>query len=163
MKRRRLVAAALVAALTSSGAAAQELRVALGLVARAIDPHFANIATDQAQAYHLFDRLVMQDQNQRLVPGLATAWRAIGEREWELDLREGVRFDDGSPFTAQDVEFTVRRAGDVPNTTAPLTLYTRGIERVEILGSHRVRMHTKQPAPLLPWDLSTFSVVSKRA
>ena len=159
---RTAIAAAALAIAAASPAGSQELRIALGVLARSIDPHFANVATDQAQSLHLFDRLIMQDENQRLYPGLATAWRVVGEKVWELDLREGVRFHDGSPFTAQDVEFTVGRAGDVPNATAPLSVYTRTIERIEILGPHRVRVHTKQPAPLLPWDLSTFSIVSKR-
>ena len=94
-------------------------------------------------------------------PGLATAWRVVGESLGAPSAR-GRAVPGRLAFTAQDVEFTARRAGDVPNATAPLSVYTRTIDRIEILEPHRVRVHTKQPAPLLPWDLSTFSIVSKR-
>jgi peptide/nickel transport system substrate-binding protein len=161
--RPALAAVAAALALAAAPAPAQELRVGLGAMTRSIDPHFANTGPDVAQSLHLFDKLILQDESQKLVPGLATAWRVAGERAWELDLREGVRFHDGSPFTAEDVVFTVRRAVDVPNSSSPFTTYLRGIERVEVLGPHRIRVHTKQPSPLLPWDLSTFGIVSRRA
>ncbi len=86
----------------------------------------------------------------------------IDERTWELDLRANVTFHDGSPFTGEDVAFTVRRAVDVPGSHSPFQTYLRHVERVEVLEPLRVRIHTKAPSPLLPWDLSTFAVVSKR-
>ena len=162
MTRRPLAVLAAIC-LASGSVAAQELRVALGSMTRSMDPHFANTGPDVANSLHLFDKLILQDEKQKLVPGLATSWRAVGERSWELTLREDARFHDGSPFTADDVVFTVRRAADVPNSSSPFTTYLRGIERVEVLGPHRIRVHTKAPSPLLPWDLSTFGIVSRRA
>ena len=108
MTRRSLVVLAALC-LASGGVAAQELRVALGSMTRSMDPHFANTGPDVATSLHLFDKLILQDEKQKLVPGLATSWRAVDELSWEFKLREGVRFHDGSPFTAEDVVFTLAR------------------------------------------------------
>ncbi|OYW22004.1 MAG: hypothetical protein B7Z52_00145, partial [Burkholderiales bacterium 12-64-5] len=56
------------------------------------------------------------DPNSRPVPALAESWRPVGEDVWELKLREGVRFHDGTPFTADDVAFTFDRIPKVVNS-----------------------------------------------
>ena len=53
-----------------------------------------------------------------MVPGLAESWTNIDPMTWEVKLRQGVTFHDGSPFTAEDVVFSLTRAPDVPNSTA---------------------------------------------
>ena len=158
----RSLVSLLLLALTLGDASAQELRVGLGAMTRSMDPHFANTGPDVANSLHLFDKLIQQDENQTLKPGLAVAWHARGARSWEIELRRGVRFHDGSPFTADDVAFTVKRAVDVPNSSSPFTTYLRAIERVEIIDPHRILVHTREPSPLLPWDLSTFGIISRR-
>lgn len=161
MMRLRAACLVLLAALAGT-ASAQELRIGLGAMTRSIDPHFANTGPDVANSLHVFDKLILQDENQALKPGLAVAWRARGERSWEIELRRDVRFHDGSLFTAEDVAFTVKRAVDVPNSSSPFTTYIRTIARVEILEPHRLLVHTHAPSPLLPWDLSTFPIVSRK-
>jgi len=86
-----------------------------------------------------------------LRPGLATAWRRIDDRTVELDLRQGVRFHDGTPLTAEDVAFSFgpdRMFGrdGLSGPSAPPTDVAAGargtfpgFERVEVLGPHRLR------------------------
>ena len=71
---------AALAALAVAPAGAQDLRVGLGAMTRSMDPHFANTGPDVAQSVHVFDKLIGQDENQKLVPGLAVAWRVAGEK-----------------------------------------------------------------------------------
>ncbi len=150
MKFRSCCLASFLAFVVATGiAAAQELRIGLGAMTRSMDPHFANTGPDVAQSLHLFDKLILQDENQVLKPGLALAWRAQGEKIWEIELRRDVRFHDGSPFTAEDFAFTVKRAVDVPNSSSPFTTYIRGIERIEILEPYRLLVHTRAPSPLI--------------
>ncbi len=88
-------------------AAAQELTIGLGAAVTSIDPHFHALSpNNQVSVRHLFDRLTHSDAQQRLVPGLATEWKAIDDTTWEFKLRKGVKFHDGSEFTAEDVVAT---------------------------------------------------------
>ena len=156
----RLLLIALLAQCLPAGAA--DLRVGLGAFATSMDPHSRNSGPDVANMLHVFDKLILRDEKQQLVPGFAQSWRAIDDRTWEIQLRPGVSFHDGSPFTAEDVAFTVARAVDVPNSRSPFATYIRTIERIDIKNPHLIHIRTAYPAPLLPVDLSTFGIVSKK-
>ncbi|MBX3499226.1 MAG: ABC transporter substrate-binding protein [Alphaproteobacteria bacterium] len=144
-------------------AAARDLRIGLAADATSLDPHYDNFPANNQIARHLFEALVAQDEHQRLVPALATGWRALDERTWEFRLREGVRFHDGSPFTADDVLFSLDRVPRVPNAPSPFTHFTRQILEVEIVDPLTVRLRTAAPAPLLPRELSAIFILSRRA
>jgi peptide/nickel transport system substrate-binding protein len=78
---------------------------------------------------HIFDRLVHQDESQRLIPGLATAWKTVDDLTWEFTLRRGVKFHDGSDFDAHDVVATYKRVPWVPNSPSSYTGFVRPIVR----------------------------------
>ncbi len=158
----RLAAGALAAALVLPGTlAAKELTVGLASEPSSIDPHYHNLTPNNALAREIFDRLIMPDDKQVLKPGLAVSWKAVDDLTWEFKLREGVKWHDGSPFTADDVIFTFGRAPDVPNSPSSFGTYLKGktIEKVDDL---TVRIKTAAPYPLMPNDMSTFSIVSKK-
>src|SRR3989338_368148 len=54
-------------------------------------------------------------------PGLAESWQPVGDTTWEFKLRRGVKWHDGTPFTADDVVFTFERVPAVPNSPSPMT------------------------------------------
>jgi peptide/nickel transport system substrate-binding protein len=143
--------------------AAQELKVGLSAEPGTLDPQFNNQPANNQIAMHMFEALVVQDAAQRLQPALAVAWQAIDDTTWEFKLREGVTFHDGSPFTAEDVVFTLERAPKVPNAPAPFNYFTRQIAGVDVVDPLTVRLRTAAPAPLLPRDLSSIRILSKRA
>lgn len=143
-------------------AVAQDLTIGLGANVSAIDPHFHNTSPNNGIAVQIFDRLVHQDEKQRLVPGLATEWRAIDDTTWEFKLRRGVKFHDGSDFDAQDVLASFRRAPSVPNSPSSFGTYTRPIEKVEAADPYTVRFTTKGTYPLLPNDVSAINIISDR-
>jgi len=143
-------------------AAAQDLTVGLGANVTSIDPHFHNLSPNSSVAAHIFDRLIHQDEKQRLVPGLATEWKAIDATTWEFKLRQGVKFHDGSEFTAEDVVATLKRVPWVPNSPSSFSIYTRAITETIVVDPHTIRFKTKEPYPLLPVDLSTINIVSRK-
>jgi peptide/nickel transport system substrate-binding protein len=156
--------AALLAAVTMvfAGAVnARELTIGLGSEPTAMDPHFHNLGPNNSLLSHLFDALVLQDEKQGLVPGLAVSWRAIDDTTWEFKLRQGVKFHDGSPFTADDVVFTFQRAPDVEGSPSSFGTYTKGKEVVKI-DDHTVRIKTERPYPLMPNDVSTILIISEK-
>ncbi|MEW5660656.1 ABC transporter substrate-binding protein, partial [Streptomyces cinereoruber] len=78
----------------------------------------------------IFDTLVATDAQLKPVPALAESWTVDG-KVWTFKLRPGVKFSDGSPFTAEDVVFTYDRVPKVPNSPSPFTLYLGSVAKAE--------------------------------
>ncbi|MBX6369570.1 MAG: ABC transporter substrate-binding protein [Rhodospirillales bacterium] len=161
--RKSLVAVALCGALVAFNASAQELKVGLGAPPTSMDPLYHNLDPNNQVARHIFDTLIDQDEKQRLRPALATSWKLVDESTWEFKLREGVKFHDGTPFTAEDVVFSIQRAEKVPNSPSAFTIYTKAAKEVVAVDPTTVRIKTDGPYPLLPNDLSNIRIQSKKA
>lgn len=161
MIRRRLAAALTFASLVSIsiGALAQELTIALSAPVTSLDPHFHNLTPNNNVADHVFEKLVSKDAAERMKPGLAESWSAINDTTWEFKLRRGVKWHDGSEFTAEDVVATVKRVPNVPNSPASFATYTRPIADVTAVDKYTVRIKTLRPHPLLPNDLVSIRVI----
>jgi peptide/nickel transport system substrate-binding protein len=148
--------------ITAMQAGAQGISIGYGSNVTSMDPHFHNAVLNRNFSAHIFDRLVHQDEQNRLVPGLAESWRAIDDTTWEFTLRRGVRFHDGSPFDAEDVLATLRRAPAVPNSPSSFGLYTRSIAEASAPDPFTLRIRTRGAYPLLPVDLSNISIISRQ-
>ncbi len=81
----------------------------------------------------------------KLVPGLATSWKAVDDLTWEFKLRKNVRFHDGSPFTAEDVAFTLKRVPNVPNSPSSFATFTKPIVDVKIVDPYTIVFKTAVP------------------
>ena len=155
-----LVAASL--ALAAAGASAQELVIGLSTPVTSLDPHFHNLSPNNSMARHVFETLVANDEAQHLQPGLAESWKTVEPTVWEFKLRKGVRWHDGSEFTAEDVIATLKRVPNVPNSPASKAIYTRAIVEATAPDKYTVRFRTAQPYPLMPNDLSAIEILPKR-
>jgi len=143
-------------------AAAQELSIALSAPITSLDPHYHNLSPNNGMSKHFFDPLVKQDAQQNLKPGLAESWRALDATTWEFKLRKGVKFHDGSDFTAEDVIATFKRVPNVPNSPSSLGIYTRPIKESVAVDKYTLRLKTDRPYPLLPNDLSGIQILPKK-
>jgi peptide/nickel transport system substrate-binding protein len=152
--------ASLALSFAASGA---DLSVGLGADVTSMDPHFHNLTPNNNVGGHIFEPLVSKDQRGRLIPALAESWRAIDELTWEFKLRRGVKFHDGSDFTATDVAFSLDRVPNVPNSPSPFTTYSKQITEKIIVDTHTIRLKTATPYPLMPNDMGTILIVSSRA
>ena len=144
---------------TAMSAAAESLTIGLASEPTAMDPHFHNLGPNNAMSRHIFDRLILQDERQRLAPGLAVSWAPVDDLTWEFKLREGVKFHDGSDFNADDVVCTWERAPNVPNSPSSMGTYTKGKTVVKI-DDYTVHFKTESPYPLMANDVSTISMIS---
>lgn len=159
---RLLIAALAALTVLAAPARAENLTIAIASEPTSIDPHFHNLGPNNAIATHIFDRLINQGPNQELLPGLAVSWEPIGDTTWAFELREGVTFHDGTPFTADDVVFTMGRAGNVPDSPSSFGTYVNSIREVEVIDDHTVHIHTHEVHALLANDLSTVAIVSRK-
>ncbi|MBM3524716.1 MAG: hypothetical protein FJX57_17355, partial [Alphaproteobacteria bacterium] len=72
------------------------------------DPRVTQSRHEEQVIVQIFDQLIMSDENGKLSPGLATAWQlAPDAMSIHLKLREGVKFHDGTAFSAEAVKFTL--------------------------------------------------------
>jgi peptide/nickel transport system substrate-binding protein len=179
LSRRTLLAAS--ASLAASAMAAPDARaqrtgikaritVAMPVGPRTLEPSREVSNVLFRTAYNIFDNLIAIDFRGSfgLQPALATAWRRVEPRVLELDLRQGVVFHDGGPFTAEDVAFSFgqERVGDPKAPGYQLTRpFLSSIERVEIVDPLKVRIVTFTPDPLLEQRLAGWAgqIISKRA
>jgi len=122
---------------------AQTLTLGTKLELNTLDPHFFASFPTGSSHENLYERLTRLDENGAVQPQLASSWRSIDADTWEFKLRANVRFHDGTPFTAEDVAFTISRVPNVPNSPNSFAQFTRNIERVEIL----VPTASRNPSP----------------
>ncbi len=139
-------------------AGAQTVRWAAAGDPNTMDPHSQNVGTVTMMLQQIYDPLIQRNADLSLRPGLATAWEQVQPTRWRFTLRQGVRFHEGEPFTAEDVVFSILRA---QQPTSNFNIYVDSIERVEKLDDHTVEIVTKVADPILPNKLASVFVMSK--
>ncbi len=163
LRKFRLAAcAALLTAAVSTAAMAQTLTIGVRAGPESIDPHYTATGTHAEALKHVFDTLVWSGDKLQLEPRLALSWKAIEPTIWEFKLRPGVKFHDGSDFTAEDVKFSIERIPVVAGPN-PTTIYVRRVKEVKIVDPLTVHVVTDGPAPNLPNDFIRLFVVSHKA
>ena len=133
MKRWSILAAVVVILLalgvpTSQALAQAKDTLVVGLVSHAttLDPHMHFERVGILVNINMYDSLLHKNTKLEYEPSLATEWKALDETTWEFKLRQGVKFHNGDPFSAEDVKFSFDRVLD-PNTKSPQYGNIRGI------------------------------------
>lgn len=129
----------------------------------AVDPHYLFMSNNIEVSHHMFEGLTKTDANSKLHPSLAVSWEMLEPTVWEFKLRQGVRFHDGSRFTAKDVAFSYQRIPNLKNNPNPFTPLVRNISKVEIVDDYTIRLITSEPDPTLPYVIPAAFIVSHQA
>jgi len=159
---KRLILTTLTSALMglSAGAIAEDLTIGFADPVSSLDPELNNHAGDRSVSLHFWDLLVENKWNE-LQPGLALSWKPLDEKTWEFKLRPNVKWQDGQPFTADDLIFSYNRTRNVPGTVASFAGYLRTIESMEAPDPLTLIVKTTIPNPDLPLNLASIHIVSK--
>jgi peptide/nickel transport system substrate-binding protein len=124
-----------------------------------LDIHSQNNALGNGVHASIFDSLVYYNsQTFKPEPQLATAWKEISPTQVRFTLRSGVKFSDGTPFTADDVVFSIHRA---MAKTSNYAVYTQGIDKVVKVNDSTVDFIMKAPNPVLLNQLTELRIMSK--
>jgi len=152
-----LVGTALAA--TTFVASAVTLRVGNQGDAQSLDPHSLNESLQLTVVGNVYEPLVTRDRNYKLAPSLATDWKQTSPTVWRFNLRKGVEFHDGTPFTADDVIFSYERAkGD----GSDMKSYVGQIKEIKKIDAHTIDFVLNNPFPILPELFTQWHIMSKK-
>jgi peptide/nickel transport system substrate-binding protein len=152
-------ATASLIALAMVPASAQTLRYANQGDLKSLDPYTLNESTTHAHLGQVFEGLVARDKDLKVVPGLAERWETPEPTRWRFYLRKGVKFQNGDPFTADDVVFSaerVRKKGSNLQTRIPTDA------KVVKVDDHTVDFILTSPNPILNSQWDTWYIMSKK-
>ncbi len=127
--------------------------------ALSMDPHSLNESLQLSFTGNMYEGLTGRGKNLELVPALATKWSNPSPTVWRFELRKGVTFHDGTPFTADDVVFSF---GRTQQGSSDMKSYTNDIASVKKIDAHNVEIVTKAPFPILPDVVTGVYIMSKK-
>ena len=161
MKFHGLLAAASIAlgaALVAAPASAATLRWAAQNDILTLDPPSQHHATTTGILQHAYEGLSRYNATYEVEPALATKWTMISPTQVRFELRKGVKFHDGSPFTADDVVFSLGRTKQPQGT---MQIYVTGINEIKKIDDHTIDVLLAAPNPLLLRNTIDFRIMSK--
>ena len=158
MKLSALLAAAVLASALAAPSQAQTLRWAAQNDILTMDPHSQNHATTNAILMHAYEGLTRYNAKYEVEPSLATKWTYISPTQVRFELRKGVKFHDGSPFTADDVIFSF---GRIKQPQGTMQIYVTGISDIKKIDDHTIDMMLSAPNPILLRNIIDFRIMSK--
>ena len=147
------------AAIASQGVAAQTVRIANQGDSLSMDPHSLNESLQLSVTGNVYEPLVGRNKDLSMAPGLATSWKQTSPTVWQFELRKGVQFHDGTPFTADDVLFSFART---QVDGSDMKSYTNDFKEVRKINDHAVEIETKAPFPILPDVITNVYIMSKK-
>lgn len=116
------------------------LRVVAPFPSRSLDPIKQASAAESTFTNLIYDRVLMVDTQDTIVPGLATEWAFAEDGSYlELTLRSDVKFHDGTPLDAEAVKFNLERARDTPDSSVKQNLVD--IESIEAIDATTLRIN----------------------
>lgn len=148
----------MVLALVPAVALSVTLRFATQSDATTLDPHAANLLPNARITQNVYEGLVARDADFRIVPSLAVSWSQPDPKTWRFKLRPGVKFHDGSPFTADDVVFSVERT---LHPLSQLKFTLQGVEAARKVDDLTVDLLMREPNPVLLSHLFFMRIMSK--
>ena len=155
--RRRLLAALLL--LSATLAPAQTLRWASQGDMQTTDPHSQNEVMTNSLNSQVYEALTRRQKDMSMGPSLATEWTQVTPLIWRFKLRPGVKFHDGTPFTADDVVFSMQRLRD-PN--APQRVYANAVGIPKAVDPLTVIFTLDKPNPIVPELMGNLFIMSRR-
>ena len=157
---RTVVAVALATTLgaTAFTAGAVTLRWANRGDMQTTDPHSQNEGLTNNINSLIYEFLVQRDKQLGLIPSLAESWTQVNPTTWRFKLRPGVKFHDGTPFTADDVVFSFERA---KADTSQLKAYANFAGQPKKIDDLTVEFVTSGPNPIMLEHVATINVMSR--
>ena len=146
-------------ALLAGSSQAATLKWAANGDAPDMDPYTHNDAVQISLMLGIYEPLVRRDRTLGLEPALAVRWEQTSPTIWRFHLRPDVKWQDGSPFTADDVVFSATRFRD---EHSPLRGLMASMVAARAVDDLTVDIETAVPDPILPQEQTSWMIMSRR-
>ena len=124
-----------------------------------MDSHAVNSAPVLSFMNNIYEGLVRSGKDMSIEPTLAKSWEPLeGENGWRFNLRDGVTFQDGAAFTAENVMFSYQRAS---NEAADVRSWFAPVSDVRVVDDFTIDFVTTAPNPLFPDSIANFMILDK--
>jgi peptide/nickel transport system substrate-binding protein len=155
---RLLAAVVALPLMNASVAEAATFRFAFQGDVATLEPY--GIAENFTQSFlnNIYEPLVRYNGDMVLEPALAVSWEQTDPLTWRFDLRHGVTFHDGSPFTAQDVVFSLGRA---QSEGADMAMYVGAIAEIRVIDDYTIDLITPAPQPVLDQIIARWLIMDR--
>ena len=155
----RLAARGVALLLCAGTASAKTLRWSNDQDVFSLDPYARQETFLLSFDSNIYEPLVRRGRDLRIEPALAVSWHQEASDRWRFDLRHGVQFQDGTPFTAADVAFSFTRARSPTSQIANALASIRSVDRID---DYTVDITTNLPDPILPEELPLWAIMSAK-
>lgn len=141
----------------SAAAQAKDGRITIALSSGLdrLDPVLTSNGSDMTIMSQIYDTLLRMGADGSLQPNVAKSYEAIGENTWRFHLRDDVKFQDGTPLTAEDVKFSIDRILDKSLSSTHASQLS-SIDKVVAVDGLTVDVVTKGPDPQLPRRMQPY-------
>ncbi len=140
-------------------ASAQTLRYANQGELKSLDPYTLNETTTHAHVGQVYEGLIARDKDLKIIPALAESWETPEPTRWRFHLRKGVKFQNGDPFTADDVVFSAQR---VRAKGSNLQTRIAADAKVVKVDDYTVDFILTSPNPILHYQWDTWWIMDKK-
>jgi len=123
-----------------------------------MDPYMFNEALLLNFTGNIYEGLVGRGKDLEPIPNLATDWKQTSPTVWRFNLRRNVKFHDGTPFSADDVLFSLERAR---GEGSDVKMYVGTIKEIRKINDYSLDIVTYEPFAILPNMLINWYIVSK--
>ena len=159
--RSKLALAILIATLCASPfAGAKTLRWSSQGDYLTADPMAQNELLTNSINGHVYESLLIRGPKLEILPALATSWKQTAPTKWVFTLRKGVKWHDGSDFTADDVVFSIKRN---QGPTSNFRVYGNAVGEPRKVDDHTVEFTTPVPNPVMLQMLTNSLFVMNKA
>jgi len=149
---------ALALVISSAPAHANKFTYANQGDALSMDPYMFNESLLLNFTGNIYEPLIGRGKKLELIPPPATEWRQTAPTIWRFKLRKGVKFQDGTPFTADDVIFSYERA---KGEGSDMKTYVGQMKEIRKIDPYTIDIVTNDPFPILPEIISVWYMMSK--
>jgi peptide/nickel transport system substrate-binding protein len=137
----------------------EPLRIVHQSAVVSLDPQTTDDFTSLSVLSNVYETLLRLDENLHLLPALAVSWSNPDENTWRFELRRNVTFQDGRPFTALDVKYTIDRG--IQDPASFIKAEIPEVQETRVIDDHTVDVITSKPFPLLLVKMAYIMIIPR--